>query len=182
MWRELNIPNVFTMEASFCGASIGELADQHFQMEHFQQAGIAVLQALLVYCKIDIEKKILEIKNSAKKNKNEGPSIIDTKPVFTKLADFKIDSITQELAGNKKLIALTAGDEDESGDEGSDSEPSEDNLEEEELAKIVPIATKVKPEPPKKEEPPPKVSTAKSKKIEPPKRPSVKNYLTEDKP
>ena len=23
MWRELNIPNVFTMEASFCGADIG---------------------------------------------------------------------------------------------------------------------------------------------------------------
>jgi len=27
MWRELNIPNVFTMEASFCGADMGELAD-----------------------------------------------------------------------------------------------------------------------------------------------------------
>lgn len=35
MWRELGIPNVFTMEASFCGADIGELADYHFQMEHF---------------------------------------------------------------------------------------------------------------------------------------------------
>jgi len=30
MWRELGIPNVFTMEASFCGADKGELEDQHF--------------------------------------------------------------------------------------------------------------------------------------------------------
>ena len=30
MWRELGIPNVFTMEASFCGADQGELQDQHF--------------------------------------------------------------------------------------------------------------------------------------------------------
>lgn len=27
MWRELQIPNVFTMEASFCGADKGELED-----------------------------------------------------------------------------------------------------------------------------------------------------------
>jgi len=46
----------------------------------------------------------------------------------------------------------------------------------------VPIATKVKPEPPKKEEPPPKVSTAKAKKIEAPKRPSRSSFISEDKP
>ena len=51
----------------------------------------------------------------------------------------------------------------------------------EELAKIIPIATKVKPEPPKKEEPPPKVSTAKGKKAEPPKRPSRSGFTGEEK-
>ena len=30
MWRELNIPCVYTMEASFSGADKGELKDQHF--------------------------------------------------------------------------------------------------------------------------------------------------------
>jgi hypothetical protein len=34
MWRELQIPNVFTMEASFCGADKGLAKDQHFQVEH----------------------------------------------------------------------------------------------------------------------------------------------------
>lgn len=76
---------------------------------------------------------------------------------------------------------MTSGNEDGSEDEGgSDSEPSEDNLEEEELAKIIPIATKVKPEPPKKEEPT-KVSTAKGKKAEPPKRPSRSGFVGEEK-
>lgn len=41
--------------------------------------------------------------------------------------------------GDKKL--LTAGCKDESGDDGggSESDPSEDNMEEEEMAKIIPI-------------------------------------------
>ena len=44
----------------------------------------------------------------------------------------------QELQSNKKLLA--AGDGDSSG--GSDSEPSEDNLPVEEVAKVVPIVDK----------------------------------------
>ena len=52
LWRELKIPNVFTMEASFCGADKGELKDKHFQPEHFMIAGRRLLEALIVYCKI----------------------------------------------------------------------------------------------------------------------------------
>jgi len=50
---------------------------------------------------------------------------------------------------------MTMGDE--GGSSGSDSEPSADNLDEEEMAKIVPVKPKIKP---KKEE----------KKVIPPKR------------
>ena len=53
-----------------------------------------------------------------------------------------------ELKQNQKLIQMTAGCEDEEEDEGSDSEPSGDNLDEDELAQIVPI---VKEEPPAKD-------------------------------
>ena len=46
---------------------------------------------------------------------------------------------------------MTKGDEDGEDSAGSDSEPSEDNLEEEEMAKIIPIKPKKKvPEPPAK--------------------------------
>lgn len=54
MWKEIKIPNIFTMEASFCGADRGALAEQHFTTEHLMTAGRRVLEALLVYCKIDV--------------------------------------------------------------------------------------------------------------------------------
>ncbi len=53
-------------------------------------------------------------------------------------------ALEKELHANKKLIQMTAGDEGNSS--GSDSEPSCDNLEEEEMAKIVPIKSAKKPE------------------------------------
>ena len=39
MYKELNIPNIFTMEASFCGADKGELKDQHFSTDAYMNAG-----------------------------------------------------------------------------------------------------------------------------------------------
>jgi hypothetical protein len=39
MWRELRIPNVFTMEASFCGADKGDLKDCHFTTDNLMNAG-----------------------------------------------------------------------------------------------------------------------------------------------
>lgn len=59
---------------------------------------------------------------------------------------------------------MTMGDE--GGSSGSDSEPSADNLEEDEMAKIVPI----KKDPPVKKPPPPK-KDEKKKDPPPPKKP-----------
>lgn len=55
MLKELGIPNIFTMEASFCGADQGDLKDQHFSTESLQKAGRTLLEALLVYAKIDVK-------------------------------------------------------------------------------------------------------------------------------
>jgi hypothetical protein len=57
MWRELKIANVFTMEASFCGADKGEFKDCHFTTENLMNAGQTILEALLVYCNIDVAAK-----------------------------------------------------------------------------------------------------------------------------
>jgi hypothetical protein len=60
--------------------------------------------------------------------------------------------LEKELSENKKLISMTTGEEGNSS--GSDSEPSADNLEEDEMAKLVPMKPKkvlpVKKEPPAK--------------------------------
>ena len=54
LWRELKIANVFTMEASFCGADKGENKDKHFQPRHLMMAGQKLLEALIVYSKINV--------------------------------------------------------------------------------------------------------------------------------
>jgi hypothetical protein len=52
--------------------------------------------------------------------------------------------LEDELTKNKKLITMTTGNEDGESS-GSDSEPSADNLDEEEMASVVPIKPKVQP-------------------------------------
>ena len=58
MWRELKIPCVYTMEASFCGADKGADEDKHFNTDHLMLAGRRLLEALLAYCNIDVTKKL----------------------------------------------------------------------------------------------------------------------------
>jgi hypothetical protein len=54
MFKEFNIPNIFTMEASFCGADKGQLGGNHFTTEHLMLAGRRLLEAIIVYNKIDV--------------------------------------------------------------------------------------------------------------------------------
>ena len=51
----------------------------------------------------------------------------------------KMQEIERELETNKQLIEMTKGDEDGEDSGCSDSEPSEDNLSEDEMAKIIPV-------------------------------------------
>lgn len=82
------------------------------------------MEALIIYFKVN-----------ASKSDKKGDAINDES---CKTA-IKVGDIETELKENQKLIQMTAGFEDEEGDEGSDSEPSGDNLDEDELAEIVPI-------------------------------------------
>ena len=53
LFRELNIPCIYTMEASFWGADQGEYANIHFREEHLMNIGRKLISALIIYCKID---------------------------------------------------------------------------------------------------------------------------------
>jgi hypothetical protein len=55
MYNELNITNIFTMEASFCGADKGELKDIHFNTDAYMMAGQKLLQAILIYFNVPIK-------------------------------------------------------------------------------------------------------------------------------
>lgn len=132
LFRELNIPCIYTMEASFCGASQGELKDMHFNAEHYKQAGEKLFHALVIYSKIDCyevvygKKRILELDNENEDQQN-----------------LNFDDIAKEFEDNKEEL-LYQSEADSSA--GSDSEPSEDNMSDGEMSKILPI----KPKKPKK--------------------------------
>ena len=89
--------------------------------------GQLLLKALLIYCKIDVDKKIAEMKKTDK----DLPT--GSEPTLPK-ASFKLADIEDELSKNKKFIEMTSGGEHGEGDSGSDDEPSEDNMEEDEFA------------------------------------------------
>lgn len=104
---------------------------------------------MIVYQKIVVGKKDKTGYQTAETPK-EGKSLYKS---------IKVADIEAELENNKKLIDMTKGDEDGDDTAGSDSEPSEDNLEEEEMAKIIPMKSKPKkeikkPDPKKKPDPP----------------------------
>lgn len=115
------------MEASFCGADKGSFKDAHFTTEAFMMAGQKLLEAVLVNWNVPL-------KDGSKPKEHK---------------DLNQKALERELTANRKLISMTMGQEGNSS--GSDSEPSADNLDEEELGKIVPIKI-VKKEPPKVKE------------------------------
>ena len=55
LFRELGIPFVYTLEASFCGPSIGKNKDKHFSLGDLMEVGRAVLRACWAYKKQELE-------------------------------------------------------------------------------------------------------------------------------
>lgn len=206
MYRELKIPAIFTLEASFSGADMGQNKDIHFTTEHLMTMGRKVLEALLVYQKVNVQQTLIDAakpqvtkKKGGKadtENKKEEEAVPAVEPTtmtqdqaYQELdqgyLQLNSDAILQELTDNKQLIKMTEGKEEGDGDSsGSESDPSEDNLEEEEMAKIVPISAK-KAKPGDKKKSIPEVKTAKKYVLyryyilcredkQPPKKPEVK--------
>ena len=80
MFKELNIANIFTMEASFCGADRGIFKDQHFCTEYLMLAGRRLLETLIVYCKIDVNQSIKEIKSKKMEEDKKEEEEVDEDP------------------------------------------------------------------------------------------------------
>ena len=60
MFHKLKIPFVFTLEASFAGASIGELSGHHFSIGDLQNVGVSVLKAFWEIKKLMTNKSLLK--------------------------------------------------------------------------------------------------------------------------
>ena len=114
----------------------------HFSTRHLMESGKSVAVGLLIYCDIDMAKSVKELpakkrKAAEEEKKEEG------EPLLAPYQQFNRKDLVNELLGNKCLLSMGEGKEDDS-DDGSDSDPSEDNLEEEEIIKILPISKKKK--------------------------------------
>ena len=61
MFRQLKIPFVFTLEASFAGASVGSLAGQHFSQQDLMNVGRHVLFTIWKVKKLTFNKNLLKV-------------------------------------------------------------------------------------------------------------------------
>ena len=60
MFQQLKIPFVFTLEASFAGASKGNLSGQHFSLKDQTNIGKYVLRAIWEVKKLELNKNLLK--------------------------------------------------------------------------------------------------------------------------
>ena len=123
LYKEMRVPNIFTLEASFCGNDFGPNAGKHFTTLTLQDMGKQLCLTLLVYGNISVP---------------QNPELL-LSGTTQHFSDLRRDAVMRELMQSGDL--LETGQEDDSTD-GSDSSPSEDNLDEKELAKLVPSATR----------------------------------------
>jgi cytosolic carboxypeptidase protein 2/3 len=72
MWKELKIPAVYTMEASFCGPDIGAHAGLHYTAENLMDIGRRLCLSLLIFCDVDIPKGIRELNAQGGKKRKPG--------------------------------------------------------------------------------------------------------------
>jgi hypothetical protein len=77
MFHKLRIPFVFTLEASFAGASKGQLAGHHFSQGDFEAVGKYVLKAIWECKKLELNKNLLkqimdEASKTAKLSNDDG--------------------------------------------------------------------------------------------------------------
>lgn len=127
LYKELRSPNIYTLEASFCGNDSGPNAGKHFTSLMLQEMGKQLCLTLLVAGNLTVP-------------------VSPSSPISTLTSAAALE----ELKGCEDL--LLSGEQDESSD-GSDACPSEDNLDEKEIAKLVPAKPAAKTQSSKRQRP-----------------------------
>jgi hypothetical protein len=140
MWKELkNVPLIYTMESTFSGMTINEYNGQHIDIFLLEQMGRDLVRTLLVHQNIHLPqelKPMLASEGSPLKPKIFSAEKDNANQNEETLAVNRI--LLAELRNNKELVKAGEGD----STSGSDSEPSEDNLEPAELIKNLPTVDK----------------------------------------
>ena len=136
MWKELGIPAVYTIEASFFGSE-NKKGDQHFGVEDYMEIGKAVCKSISIYNKL-INEETDNRKNSKGRSSRKQKlkqKANESKCGFRNLAaniirDIK-DYKSSLLRIEQSKGALQSNDD-------SDSNPSEDDLDAKEIMQVIP--------------------------------------------
>ena len=135
------------MESTFSGMDMGPHSGSHISTEMLESMGRDLCRALLIQCNLFVPKElesmptvktIKTLGKTSKKFSNYPGSDGETNKVQSQHALSIKQTLIAELKNNKELLRASAGD----SSSGSDSEPSEDNLEATELVKQLPAVDK----------------------------------------
>jgi len=150
-------PAIYTMESSFCGNDIGPYKNYHFSTKNLKQTGIDFCRALLIYQAVPSPPSILENLLSSISQIYEHyqsvayPQALDPDKEHMKLYKEKMDLFVEKhnfvntKQIRKSLIYVlrqhsdVVTDGESTSSAGSDNAPSEDNMEPEEIAEVIPI-------------------------------------------
>jgi len=136
---------VYTMESTFSGLDMGPHSGLHISTKLLESMGVDLCRALLIQCNLGVPKELLDIARAplakargitSKTFSAEPPS--DCESVVSQQALEIKQSLIAELKANKELLLAGNGD----SSSGSESEPSEDNLDASELVKNLPAVDK----------------------------------------
>jgi ribosomal protein L32 len=146
LFKELRMPKVYTLEASFAGADLGPQANTHFTTKQLEEMGRDFLLAVLVCnpTKLPLNPKLnTSLRSHQARALKSTPGHTPEPCLSLRLSGVELnaDSLRAELLQDDEL--LMAGEEACSSDD-SDSEPSEDNLEVAKLNKLIPKEARVR--------------------------------------
>ena len=71
-WKELDLMNTFTIEATFCGSTIGPLANMQYSHKNFEDVGAIICDSIMDYWDPDSSKKAMILSQLADKYKEKG--------------------------------------------------------------------------------------------------------------
>ena len=111
MFRQLKIPFVFTLEASFAGASIGELAGQHFSAGDLMHVGKCVLKSIWETKQLSQDKNLLRKFNAEAAltvNDNELDSDASSDDETEPKPEAKPEPQTEEISTDPKFKVETS--------------------------------------------------------------------------
>ena len=126
LWRELNVPATYTMEASFCGCDKGPQKGFHFNTYSLKEIGRDLCRSLIAYCDIPLYAPVSD-------SKNDKTPLKHIKNEFYK-------SLKEDAEKELNAKSEQFKEQEEKSSSGSDDCPSDGNLNEKLIKFVIPVS------------------------------------------